>query len=76
VQNLLLACRAEGLGCVLTTLLVASDDEIRKHLEIPDPWGTYAFVPIGFPVGTGHGPLARRPVEQVVYLDRFGAPLF
>ena len=29
VQNLLLACRAEGLGCVLTTLLCMSEPEIR-----------------------------------------------
>jgi nitroreductase len=75
VQNLLLACRAEGLGCVLTTLLVASEPEIRELLDLPEPWATYAFVPIGYPVGGGHGPLARRKVEDVAYLDRFGAPL-
>lgn len=72
VQNLLLACRAEGLGCVLTTLLVAHESEVRKLLEIPEPWCSYAFVPIGYPVGAGHGPLGRRPVERAVYLDRFG----
>ncbi len=76
VQNLLLACRAEGLGCVLTTLLVASDAEVRELLAIPEPWGTYAFVPIGYPEGRGHGPLSRRPVEQVAYLDRWGEKLF
>ena len=76
VQNLLLACRAEGLGCVLTTLLVASDARVRELLEIPEPWGTYAFVPIGYPEGRGHGPVSRRPVEQVAYLDRWGQKLF
>ena len=76
VQNLLLACRAEGLGCVLTTLLCAREKEVRELLEIPEPWATCAFVPIGWPAGGGHGPLARRPVEQVAFADRFGEALF
>jgi nitroreductase/alkylhydroperoxidase family enzyme len=76
VQNLLLACRAEGLGCVLTTLLCSREKEVRELLEIPEPWATCAFVPIGWPVGTGHGPLSRRPVEQAAFGDRFGVPLF
>jgi nitroreductase len=76
VQNLLLACRAEGLGCVLTTLLCAREKEVRELLEIPEPWATHAFVPIGWPRGGGHGPLARQPVEQVAFADRFGEALF
>jgi nitroreductase len=76
VQNLLLACRAEGLGCVLTTLLCSREKEVREVLEIPEPWATCAFVPIGWPAGGGHGPLARRPVEQAVFADRFGQALF
>jgi nitroreductase/alkylhydroperoxidase family enzyme len=76
VQNLLLACRAEGLGCVLTTLLCSREKEVRELLAIPEPWATCAFVPIGWPVGGGHGPLSRRPVEQVAFGDSFGAPLF
>ncbi len=76
VQNLLLACRAEGLGCVLTTLLCGREKQVRELLEIPEPWATCAFVPIGWPVAGGHGPLSRRPVEQVVFGDRFGHALF
>jgi len=76
VQNLLLACRAEGLGGVLTTLLCSREKEVRELLEIPEPWATCAFVPIGWPVGGGHGPLSRRPVEQVAFGDRFGEALF
>jgi nitroreductase len=76
VQNLLLACRAEGLGCVLTTLLCSREKEVRELLEIPEPWATAAFVPIGWPVARGHGPISRRPVEDVAFGDRFGAPLF
>lgn len=76
VQNLLLACRAEGLGCVLTTLLCSREKEVRDLLEIPEPWATSAFVPIGWPVGGGHGPLSRRPVRDVAFADRFGEALF
>jgi hypothetical protein len=35
-----------------------------------------AFVPIGWPVGSGHGPLSRRPAEQLAFADRFGNALF
>lgn len=76
VQNLLLACRAEGLGCVLTTLLCRSEAVLRPLLALPEPWATCAFVPIGYPVGQGHGPVSRRPVEEMVFGDRFGRPLW
>jgi nitroreductase len=72
VQNALLACNAEGLGCVITTLLCAKEPEILPLLEIPEPWATAAYVPIGYPVGRGHGPLQRRPVEEMVFADRWG----
>ncbi|HEY6395704.1 MAG TPA: nitroreductase family protein [Candidatus Binataceae bacterium] len=75
VENLLLACRAEGLGCVLTTLLCEREPEVKALLGIPEPWGTAAAVPIGYPVGRGHGPLIRRPVEQLTYLDSWGTRL-
>lgn len=74
VQNLLLACRAEGLGCVLTTLLCAREAEIRPLLALPEPWSLAAFVPVGYPVGTGHGPLGRRPIADMVFADRWDEP--
>ena len=73
VQNLMLACRAEGLGCVLTTLLCEHEQEVRQVLTIPEPWGTAAAVPMGYPVRGGHGPIRRRAVEQLVFDDRWGA---
>ncbi len=73
VQNALLACRAEGLGCVLTTLLCECEPEVRELLAIPEPWGTAAAVPIGYPVLRGHGPISRRPVEKMAYADTWGA---
>jgi nitroreductase len=75
VENLLLACRAEGLGCVLTTLLCECEDEVRELLAIPEPWGTAAAVPVGYPQLRGHGPISRRPVAKLAFADRFGESL-
>ncbi len=72
VENALLACRAEGLGCVLTTLLCASEPVVRELLGIPEPWGTAAAVPVGYPVLRGHGPISRRPVEKLAFVDTWG----
>jgi nitroreductase len=77
VQNLLLACRTEGLGCVLTTLLCQSEEQVRPLIGLPEGWATSAFVPIGYPVGRGHGaPVSRQPVSEMVFSERFGEPLF
>ena len=72
VENALLACRAEGLGCVLTTLLCECEPQVRELLAIPEPWGTAAAVPVGYPVGRGHGPISRRPVEKLAFADAWG----
>lgn len=72
VENLLLACRAEGLGCVLTTLLCECEPEVRELLNIPQPWGTAAAIPIGYPILRGHGPISRRPVEELTFTDSWG----
>lgn len=75
VQNALLACRAEGLGCTLTTLLCSCEAEVKELLQMPEDWYTAAHVPIGYPVGKGHGPLTRRPVEKMAFGDKWGEPL-
>jgi nitroreductase len=75
VQNALLACRAEGLGCVLTTLLCLHEPDVKALLEIPAEWHTCAFIPIGYPVGRGHGPLSRRPVDAMAFGETWGRPL-
>lgn len=73
VQNLLLACRSEGLGCVLTTLLCMEEEAVKALLEIPDDWYTCAHVPIGYPVAGGHGPISRRKVADMVYYDSWSS---
>ena len=73
VQNLMLACQAEGVGCVLTTLLCMDEPAVRELLRIDPDWFTAAAIPMGYPVGGGYGPIARRPVEQLFYKDVWGA---
>jgi nitroreductase len=74
VQNAMLACRAEGLGCVLTTLHCLREPEVKTVLGIPQDWAVPALVPIGFPVGTGHGPITRQGPEALVYDGAYGEP--
>ena len=66
VQNFLLACRNEGLGCVLTTLLCYEEAEVKPMLGLPEHWYTCAHVPVGYPVKGGHGPISRNALEKMV----------
>jgi nitroreductase len=75
VQNLMLACRAEGLGCVLTTLLCEHEEKVREILAIPQPWGTAAAIPMGYPIAKGHGPIRRQSPDKLVYANRWGTSL-
>ncbi len=72
VQNFMLACRVEGLGCVLTTLLCQHELEVKSLLSIPEDWYTAAAIPVGYPVGKGYGPVRRLPVEALFFQDTWG----
>jgi nitroreductase len=74
VQNILLACRALGLGATLTTVCSLYDDEIRAVLQLPNDISTYALLPIGYPHGK-FGPVQRLAVEEVTCVNRWGTPL-
>lgn len=71
VQNLLLAARAMGLGASLITLPLWSVTSARSILGMPVSITPCCIVPLGWPKGR-YGPTTRRPVEEVVHLDRFG----
>lgn len=74
IQNLLLAARARGIGGCLTTIHLYREAELKAVLDIPDDVDTYALVPLGYP-RDDFGRLRRKPVAEVSYLDRWGAPL-
>ena len=71
VQNLLLAARAAGLGAALITLPLWSTFIARRILGLPWSIQPCAVVPIGWPRGK-YGPTTRRPVGEVVHVDRYG----
>ena len=71
VQNLLLAARAAGLGAALITLPLWSSFLARRALGLPWSIQPCAVVPLGWPRGR-YGPTTRRPVGDVVHLDRYG----
>ncbi len=71
VQNLLLAARALGLGASLITLPLWSVTSARSILGLPLSVTPCAVVPLGWPRGR-YGPTTRRPVGEVVHLDRWG----
>ncbi len=74
VQNMLLACRALGLGATLTTVCSLYEEELRPVLNLPDNISTYALLPIGYPLGN-FGPVRRMAVEEVSCADQWGTPL-
>jgi nitroreductase len=71
VQNLLLAARAMGLGASLITLPLWSTTVVRRLLGLPASVQPCCAVPLGWPRGR-YGPTTRRPVGDVVHLDRYG----
>lgn len=71
VQNLLLAARSEGLGAALTTLPLWNRVAARRILHLPINIEPVAVVPLGWPRGR-YGPTTRKPLTDVVHLDRFG----
>jgi nitroreductase len=73
VQNIILACRAFGLGTVLTTIHAFYEDEVRQILNLPPDIQSYALMPVGYPKGK-HGPISRKPVREVACLDSYGKP--
>jgi nitroreductase len=75
VQNMLLAARALGLGATLTSRHMLYGQEVDAIFGLPEGVSSFAILPIGYPEGR-FGPVARRPLAEVTYLDRWGQPYF
>lgn len=73
IQNILLACRAVGLGACLTTVHRAFGDEIDDFLGLSRERPTCALLPIGWPRGR-YGRPPRRPVDECLFWERFSEP--
>jgi nitroreductase len=73
VQNIVLACRALGLGTTITTNHLRHEDEVKAVLGVPDDVQTVALMPLGYPRAP-FGPVVRRPLADVAYADRWAQP--
>jgi nitroreductase len=73
VQNIILACRAFGLGTVLTTIHAFFEEETKAVVGLPPEVSTFALMPIGYPRDK-FGPVRRLPVNEVACLDSYGKP--
>jgi nitroreductase len=71
IQNILLACRAVGLGASLTTVHTAFGAEVDAWLGLPDGCPTCALLPIGWPEGK-YGRPVRRSVDTCLFFERYG----
>jgi nitroreductase len=69
IQNILLACRAVGLGASLTTLHLAFAKEIDAFLGLPPERPSCALLPIGWPAGR-YGRPPRRSVDECLYWEK------
>jgi nitroreductase len=72
-QNLLLAARALGYGGALTMWHLGVEAELRELLDIPADVALSACITLGVPQGR-HGPVKRKPIDEVVYDDTWGQP--
>jgi nitroreductase len=70
IQNVLLACRAVGLGACLTNLHLAFREEIDASIALPPDRPSCALLPIGWPAIPYKRPV-RRSVDECLFFDRY-----
>ena len=71
-QNVLLACRATGLGASFTTMHRAFGEECDRMLGLPENIPSAVMLPIGWPLGK-HGVPPREPVDEKLFFNEFDA---
>jgi nitroreductase len=74
MQNFLLAARAVGLGACLTSWAsYGGEPLLREAVGVPEDWMLAGHIVVGWPRGK-HGPVRRRPLAAVTFLDHWGEP--
>jgi len=64
-----LALRARGLGTVLTTVILAKEQELSQLLGIPADVTPTALLPVAYTIGDSFRPAARPPAETITFFD-------
>lgn len=70
VQNILLACRAVGLGASLTSAHRGSHREVDEMLGLSEDTPSCALIPIGWPIGK-YGQPPRRSVDDCLFYEEY-----
>jgi nitroreductase len=73
--SVLLAARAEGLGGVITTMVVKREEAVRELLGVPQHFAVAGLIALGVPEHQPHR-LKRREVKDFVTIDSFEGPSF
>jgi nitroreductase len=67
----MLACRARGLGTAWTTLHLKYETEIARLLGLPDDIRQGVLIPTAYYTGDTFGRAVRRPLADVLHVDRW-----
>ncbi|TCO62277.1 nitroreductase family protein [Actinocrispum wychmicini] len=73
VWNFQLALRSRGLGSTLTSYHLEREAEAARILGIPDDVTQVGLLPIGYATVPDFKPGPRTPVEEITYVDSWGA---
>jgi nitroreductase len=75
VWNFQLALHTRGYGTCVTTLHLHREDEVRQLLDIPQTYVQGCLLPVArLRAGHTFRPALRRPVDEVVAVDRWDGP--
>jgi nitroreductase len=72
IQNVLLACRAVGLGASLTTVHRTYGAEIDAYLGLSEKTPSCALLPVGWPLGR-YGRPPRASVDEKLFFECYEA---
>lgn len=70
IQNILLACRAVGLGASLTTIHQTEGDVFDRFLGLSEKTPSSALIPIGWPKGKFGRP-PREPIDTKLHFEQY-----
>jgi nitroreductase len=71
VWSFMLAGRARGLGTAYTTFHLQHEGRVADLLGVPSSVSQLALIPVGYFTGDDFKPAERRPVDDVVYWNRW-----
>jgi nitroreductase len=73
VWSFQLALRSRGLGSTFTTAHLLRAEAVAELLGIPDGYVQTCLLPVAYTKGTDFKPAKRRPVDEVIFWDRWGS---